>query len=82
MIELFPGRVLDLAFDPVLAGYRRVPLVKALCCDLAGMVYTHEPGGVLSFGVREAGLIDVFRRVRTGRRAGRCGDRTKEVACP
>ena len=82
MIELLLRRLLNLALDRVLARNRGVSLVQALCRDLTGMVYAHQAGRVPSLGIREAGFVDVFRRVGTGGRAGRCGHGTKEVVGP
>ena len=69
------GRMLHLSFDRLVAGHGGMSLVQALGRDLAGVIDTHQAGGVRFLRVRQVGFSDTVSRIRPCRPACRGGDR-------
>ena len=81
MIELFIGRVLHLFLNALVARDRGVSLVEGLRRNFARVVNTHKARCVAFLRRIQIGIEDIFRRILTGRPAGRGGDGPKRVVC-
>jgi len=81
MIELFICRVLHLFLYTLVARDRRVSLVQGLRRNFARVVDPHEAGCVPFLPGIQIGIEDIFRRILTGRPAGRGGDCPQRVVC-
>ena len=77
MIEFFVSGTLQLCLDAVIASNEGMPLVQALCRDLAGVIDAHQPGCMRLLALAEFASVNALCRIFAGCPPGRRRDRAQ-----